>query len=179
MRAAFHSKTLVNLLKPNMPVAHTLHVPSGDVQPIWDVAQRYRDAGQSVVLVAGERYGMGSSRDWAAKGQRLLGIRSVLAVSFERIHRSNLIGMGILPLLMPAGVTPQILAIQAGDQIEITADVAMVNPRASIQVRVHRADGRVEAFQARAAVETQLEVELLRDGGVIPSILQKTIRAHR
>jgi aconitate hydratase len=179
MRAAFHSKTLMNLLKPNMPVAHTLHVPSGDVQPIWDVAQRYRDAGQSVVLVAGERYGMGSSRDWAAKGQRLLGIRSVLAVSFERIHRSNLIGMGILPLLMPAGVTPQTLAMQAGDQIEITADVAMVSPRASIQVRVLRADGRVEAFQTRAAVETQLEVELLRDGGVIPSILQKTIRAHR
>ena len=179
MRAAFHSKTLVNLLKPNMPVAHTLHVPSGDVQPIWNVAQRYRDAGQSVVLVAGERYGMGSSRDWAAKGQRLLGIRAVLAVSFERIHRSNLIGMGILPLLMPAGVTPQTLAIQAGDQVEITADVAMVNPRASIQVRVLRADGRVEEFQARAAVETQLEVELLRDGGVIPSILQKTIRAHR
>ena len=178
MRAAFHSKTLVNLLKPNMPVAHTLHVPSGDVQPIWDVAQRYRDAGQSVVLVAGERYGMGSSRDWAAKGQRLLGIRSVLAVSFERIHRSNLIGMGILPLLMPAGVTPQTLAIQAGDQIEIAADAAMIKPRASIQVRVHRAEGRVEVFHARAAVETQLEVELLRDGGVIPSILQKTIRAH-
>lgn len=179
MRAAFHSKTLVNLLKPNMPVAHTLHVPSGDVQPIWDVAQRYRDAGQSVVLVAGERYGMGSSRDWAAKGQRLLGIRSVLAVSFERIHRSNLIGMGILPLLMPVGVTPQTLAIQAGDQIEIAADVALVKPRASIEVRVHRADGCIETFQARAAVETQLEVELLRDGGVIPSILQKTIRAHR
>lgn len=178
MRAAFHSKTLVNLLKPNMPVAHTLHVPSGDVQPIWDVAQRYRDAGQSVVLVAGERYGMGSSRDWAAKGQRLLGIRSVLAVSFERIHRSNLIGMGILPLLMPVGVTPQTLAIQAGDQIEISADVAQVKPRSSIEVRVHRADGRIETFQARAAVETQLEVELLRDGGVIPSILQKTIRAH-
>jgi aconitate hydratase len=178
MRAAFHSKTLVNLLKPNMPVAHTLHVPSGDVQPIWDVAQRYRDAGQSVVLVAGERYGMGSSRDWAAKGQRLLGIRSVLAVSFERIHRSNLIGMGILPLLMPEAVTPQTLALQAGDQIEIVAEATMVKPRASIQVRVHRADGRVEAFHARAAVETQLEVELLRDGGVIPSILQKTIRAH-
>lgn len=178
MRAAFHSKTLVNLLKPNMPVAHTLHVPSGDVQPIWDVAQRYRDAGLSVVLVAGERYGMGSSRDWAAKGQRLLGIRSVLAVSFERIHRSNLIGMGILPLLMPVGVTPQTLAIQAGDQIEISADVAQVKPRSSLEVRVHRADGRIETFQARAAVETQLEVELLRDGGVIPSILQKTIRAH-
>lgn len=179
LRAAFHSKTLVNLLKSNMPVAHTLHVPSGDVQPIWDVAKRYRDAGQSVVLVAGERYGMGSSRDWAAKGQRLLGIRSVLAVSFERIHRSNLIGMGILPLLIPSGLTPQNLSIQAGDQIEIAADAALIKPRASILVRVHRTDGRLDEFQARAAVETKLEVELLREGGVIQSILQKIIRSQR
>jgi aconitate hydratase len=103
MRAAFHNKTLRNLLAPGAPVAHTLHVPSGEVQPIWEVAERYRAAGESVVLVAGERYGMGSSRDWAAKGQRLLGIRAVLAMSFERIHRSNLIGMGILPLRLPAG----------------------------------------------------------------------------
>jgi len=179
MRAAFHSKTLVNLLKPNMPVAHTLHIPSGDVQPIWDVAQRYRDAGESVVLLAGERYGMGSSRDWAAKGQRLLGIRVVLAVSFERIHRSNLIGMGILPLWLPQGVTPQTLAIQPGDQIEVEALPQAIQPRTPVTVRVHRANGQVDVLQARAAVETQLEVDLLRDGGVIPAILQKTIRDHR
>jgi aconitate hydratase len=179
MRAAFHSKTLVNLLKPNMPVAHTLHIPSGDVQPIWDVAQRYRDAGESVVLLAGERYGMGSSRDWAAKGQRLLGIRAVLAVSFERIHRSNLIGMGILPLWLPQGVTPQTLAIQPGDQIEVEALPQAIQPRTPVTVRVHRANGQVDVLQARAAVETQLEVDLLRDGGVIPAILQKTIRDHR
>ncbi len=179
MRAAFHSKTLVNLLKPGMPVAHTLHVPSGEVQPIWDVAQRYRDAGQSVVLLAGERYGMGSSRDWAAKGQRLLGIRSVLAVSFERIHRSNLIGMGILPLWLPNGVTPQTLAMQAGDQIEVAAPPELIQPRSPVTVRIHRINGQVDELQARAAVETQLEVDLLRDGGVIPSILQKTIREHR
>ena len=179
MRAAFHSKTLVNLLKPHMPVAHTLHVPSGEVQPIWDVAQRYRDAGESVVLLAGERYGMGSSRDWAAKGQRLLGIRAVLAVSFERIHRSNLIGMGILPLWLPEGVTPQTLVIQAGDQIEVDAPAEAIQPRTQVTVRVYRANGQVDVLQARAAVETQLEVDLLRDGGVIPSILQKTIRDHQ
>jgi aconitate hydratase len=179
MRAAFHSKTLVNLLKPNMPIAHTLHVPSGDVQPIWDVAQRYREAGQSVVLLAGERYGMGSSRDWAAKGQRLLGIRAVWAVSFERIHRSNLIGMGILPLLMPAGISPQNLLIQAGDQIEVAANIDTIQPRATVSVKVHRLNGLTESFEARLAVETQLEVELLCAGGVIPSILQKTIRANR
>lgn len=179
MRAAFYSKTLINLLKPNMPIAHTLHVPSGDVQPIWDVAQRYRDAGQSVVLVAGERYGMGSSRDWAAKGQRLLGIRAVWAVSFERIHRSNLIGMGILPLLMTNGVSPQNLLLQAGDEIEVLATANAIQPRANISVMVHRLNGRTESFEARLAVETQLEVELLRAGGVIPSILQKIIRAHQ
>ena len=179
LRAAFHSKSLVNLLKPSMPVAHTLHVPSGDVQPIWDVAQRYRDAGKPVVLIAGERYGMGSSRDWAAKGQRLLGIRCVLAASFERIHRSNLIGMGILPLMMPSGVTPQTLAIQSGDQIEIKADLFVIKPRGSILVYIHRKDGRVEELKASVGVETHMEVELLRYGGVIPSILQKIIRAHQ
>jgi aconitate hydratase len=153
-------------------------VPSGEVQPIWDVAQRYRDAGQSVVLLAGERYGMGSSRDWAAKGQRLLGIRSVLAVSFERIHRSNLIGMGILPLWLPNGVTPQTLAMQAGDQIEVVAPPELIQPRSPVTVRIHRINGQVDELQARAAVETQLEVDLLRDGGVILSILQKTILEH-
>jgi aconitate hydratase len=178
MRAAFHSKTLVNLLRPGMPVAHTLHVPSGDVQPIWDVAARYRESGQSVVLVAGERYGMGSSRDWAAKGQRLLGIRAVLAVSFERIHRSNLIGMGILPLRLPEGVNPQTLNLQPGDQLEVQAMAADMSPRCEVAVQVRRGDGTVTPIAATAAVETQLEVELLQAGGVIPSILQKTIREH-
>jgi len=178
VRAAFHNKTLVNLLKAGMPVAHTLHVPSGDVQPIWDVAQRYRDDGDAVVLVAGERYGTGSSRDWAAKGQRLLGIRAVLAVSFERIHRSNLIGMGILPLRLPTGINPQTLLIQPGDQIEINADPKHLTPRGDVQVRVMRASGLVENLVATAAIETLLEVELLREGGVIPSILHKVIAAH-
>jgi aconitate hydratase len=175
VRAAFHSKTLKNLLKPGIPVAHTLHVPSGEVQPIWEVAQRYKSARQSVVLVAGERYGTGSSRDWAAKGQRLLGIRAVLAMSFERIHRSNLIGMGILPLRLPAGVGPHTLKLQAGDRIEVVATDAALAPRCSIAVRILRLDGTQQALLAIAAVETQLEVELLRSGGVIPLILAKTI----
>ncbi len=179
MRGAFHSKTLVNLLQPGLPLAHTLHVPSGEVLPIWEVADRYRAAGDAVVLVAGERYGTGSSRDWAAKGQRLLGIRAVLAASFERIHRSNLIGMGILPLRLPAGVNPATLKLVPGDRIEIDATADALSPRGAVPVRVRRADGRVEAFDAQASVETRLEVQLLRDGGVIPSILQKTIAAQR
>jgi aconitate hydratase len=175
MRAAFHSKSLVNLLKRDVPVAHTLHVPSGEVLPIWDVAQRYRDEGHPVVVLAGERYGTGSSRDWAAKGQRLLGIRAVLAASFERIHRSNLVGMGILPIRLPKGTTPQALQVVPGDRIEVDAQSETLTPRSTIPIRIIRADGTIEAFEATAAVETQLEVQLLRDGGVIPSILKKTI----
>jgi aconitate hydratase len=175
LRAAFHSRSLVNLLRPNLPMAHTLHVPSGDVQPIWDVAARYRNAGDSVVLVAGERYGTGSSRDWAAKGQRLLGIRAVLASSFERIHRSNLVGMGILPLRLPKGTGPTTMALRPGDRIEIDAKPESMSPRCDVPVRILRADGRIESMIASAAIETQLEVELLRAGGVIPSILKKNI----
>ena len=170
LRAAFYSKSLRNLLLPSAPVGHTLHVPSGEVAPIFSVAQRYRDEGHPVVLVAGERYGTGSSRDWAAKGQRLLGVRAVLAVSFERIHRSNLIGMGILPLRLPSA-----LQVAPGERIEIDARQDSLQPRCLVKVALHRLDGSVEAFEAVAAVETRLETELLRQGGVIPYILQKTI----
>ena len=175
MRAAFYSKSLSNLLCPTAPVGHTLHAPSGRLEPIWEAAAHYAKASRPVVLVAGARFGTGSSRDWAAKGQRLLGIRAVLAVSFERIHRSNLIGMGILPLRLPDGVTPATLQIQPGDRIEIDAEAAALTPRAAIPVRVLRADGGTEPLTATAAVETRLEIRLLRMGGVIPAILSDTI----
>jgi aconitate hydratase len=178
VRAAFFNRTLVNLLKPDAPVAHTLHVPTQEVVPIFEAAQRYRDAGESVVLIAGERYGTGSSRDWAAKGQRLLGIRAVLAVRFERIHRSNLIGMGILPLRLPAGANPVTLQIQPGDTIEVDAVAELLAPRGPVMVRIVRADGSSEAIIATAAVETKLEIELLRSGGVIPLILKKVISSQ-
>ena len=178
MRAAFHSKTLFNQLAPKAPVAHTLHVPSGQIAPIWDVAQRYRDAGEPVVLVAGERYGTGSSRDWAAKGQRLLGIRGVLAASFERIHRSNLIGMGILPLQFAPGDHPSTLNLQPGDRLEVLADPAALQPRCAVAVVIHRAEGSTQQLTATAAVETQLEVRLLKQGGVIPTILREQLATH-
>ncbi|CAB3656396.1 aconitate hydratase AcnA [Achromobacter pestifer] len=176
MRAAFYSKSLKNLLCPEAPVGHTRHAPSGRVEPIWEAAEHYRQEQQPVVLLAGARFGTGSSRDWAAKGQRLLGIRAVLAVSFERIHRSNLIGMGILPLRLPDGVTPDTLRVQSGDRIEIDAPAETLAPRIGVPVRILRADGRVDAWHATAAVETQLEVRLLRMGGVIPAILSDTLR---
>lgn len=179
LRAAFHSKSLVNMLRPGMPVAHTLHVPSGEVMPIWEAAARYRDEKRPVVVVAGERYGTGSSRDWAAKGQRLLGVRAVIASSFERIHRSNLVGMGILPVVLPAHVSSQSLNIQPGDVIEVLAPAETLTPRAVVPVRVLRVDGSVVDIEARAGVETQLEVDLLKAGGVIPTILERTVATKR
>ncbi|WP_291589137.1 aconitate hydratase AcnA [Comamonas sp. UBA7528] len=179
VRGAFHSKTLKNLLAPDVPVAHTVHAPSGQVMPLYDAARRYAAEGDSVVLIAGERYGTGSSRDWAAKGQRLLGIRTVLANSFERIHRSNLIGMGILPLRFPAGVTPMSLNLQLGDRVQVDAPAASISPRCPVTVHILRANGAREQLTATAAVETQLEVDLLRKGGVIPSTLQRMLEQHR
>ncbi|EJE51799.1 aconitase A [Acidovorax sp. CF316] len=178
LRAAFHSKTLVNRLAPGAPVAHTLHAPSGQVLPIWEAAARYREEGHAVVLVAGERYGTGSSRDWAAKGQRLLGIRAVLAMGFERIHRSNLVGMGILPLRFARGVGPDTLALQPGDRIVVDAPAQGLDPRCQVPVEILRANGTRETLVTTAGVETQLEVELLRNGGVIPLILRQTMAAH-
>ncbi|WP_420475742.1 aconitate hydratase AcnA [Noviherbaspirillum sp. ST9] len=176
LRAAFHNKNVVNLLQENLPVAHTLHIPSGKTMPIWAAAERYHSEGDSVVIIAGERYGTGSSRDWAAKGVRLLNVRAVLALSFERIHRSNLIGMGILPVQLPLsyrGLAP----VAAGDRIEVMASVDSLSPRCDIGVRIHRADGGIDTIPCKAAVETRLEVDLLKAGGVIPLILARTVEA--
>jgi aconitate hydratase len=177
VRAAFHSKTLVNRLAPGAPVAHTVHAPSDALMPIWKAAERYRQDGNSVVIVAGERYGTGSSRDWAAKGPRLLGVRAVLALSFERIHRSNLIGMGILPLRLASDSGPDALQLAPGDRIEIDVPAGSLKPRGRVPVRVLRADGTHLQVQATAAVETDFEAALLRAGGVIPSILKRFLPA--
>ncbi|MCX5589706.1 aconitate hydratase AcnA [Alcaligenes endophyticus] len=169
LRAAFHSKTLHNYLAPKAPVAHTLHIPSQTVMPIWQAAQAYQDQQQPLVIVAGERYGTGSSRDWAAKGQRLLGVRAVLLKSVERIHRSNLIGMGILPLVLPADV--DVTAFHEGLMFDI--DARHLSQRGAIPVSVYEGHEQRMTFTATAAVETQMEIELLKCGGVIPAILRQ------
>ena len=175
VRGVFTNKAVVNLLDRSLPPGQTIHRLSGERLPLYDAARRYEQEGTSVVIVAGERYGMGSSRDWAAKGVALLNVRAVLAVGFERIHRSNLIGMGVLPIKLPPGITPEGLAPRVDDRIEIAAPEADFCPRLSIPVRVVRADGSVLIFTATAAVETSLEVAQLRTGGIIPYILRRAM----
>ncbi|KAA0700222.1 aconitate hydratase AcnA [Neorhizobium sp. P12A] len=176
VRGLFTNRTVRNNLGDAIPPGETIHSPSGDLLPLYKVANRYAEEGQSVVIVAGERYGMGSSRDWAAKGVSLLGARAVLALSFERIHRSNLIGMGILPMRLPAKFGPEALNLRAGDTVLIDAGIERLSPRCPIPVIVRRADGTTLSFVATAAVETGAEVETLRAGGILPLILQKLMQ---
>ncbi|MFD2816422.1 hypothetical protein ACFSYD_21670 [Paracoccus aerius] len=172
LRGLFTNRAVRNLLAPGIPPGSTI-LPDGQIMPLWQAADLYRAEGMPVVIVAGERYGMGSSRDWAAKGAALLGTRAVLAAGFERIHRANLIGMGIVPLRLPAGVTPQSLALTANDRIDIDLDPALLSPRTQVRVTLRRAFGAVEVFEAQAAIETQLEVETLAMGGLMPLILDR------
>ena len=173
LRGLFTNPNVRNLLGEAIPAGSTIHAPSGDVLPLWQAARRYAEAGEPLVLIAGERYGTGSSRDWAAKGAALLGVRAVLAASFERIHRSNLVNMGLLPLALPANRHPERLALRPGDRIEIDAEAGALAPHARIAVAILRADGGIERFTAQAEVETEMEVEALRAGGIIPLILQR------
>lgn len=171
LRGLFTNSAVRNLLRADIPAGSTVHVPSGDVLPLWRAAQRYAEEEVPVIVIAGERYGMGSSRDWAAKGQYLLGVRAVLAAGFERIHRSNLCNMGILPLVLPPGVNAASLCLAPGDRIEVDMPVEELAPSATCTVGAHYRNGRVRRFTARAAVETLAEVAALRAGGLLPLML--------
>jgi aconitate hydratase len=173
LRGLYTNRSIKNLLDTNLPPGTTIHAGSGAVLPLWLAAQLYSDENVPVVVVAGERYGTGSSRDWAAKGVWLLGARAVLAQSFERIHRSNLIGMGILPVRLPPDFSP--LALNVEDWIEVNADASRLSPRAGIKIVVHRRDGSAAVIDAMAEIETSLEVDLLKTGGVLPFILRSRI----
>ncbi len=178
IRGLFTNKTVRNLLG-DVPPGSTIHSPSGAVMSLWDAAQRYQDEERSVVIVAGERYGMGSSRDWAAKGAALLGVRAVLATSFERIHRWNLIGMGVLPLRLPEGFRPDELALAPSDLLTIIAEPDAISPRCPVEVRLERRSGETLTFSASAAIETNAEVNILRAGGILPMILARVMADDR
>ena len=174
-RGLFTNRALSNLLAPELMGGQTIHVPSGETIAAWRAAERYQEEGIPLILWAGERYGTGSSRDWAAKGLALLGVRAVLAVSFERIHRSNLVGIGILPVRIPSELNPERLKIVPGDRVEVDADPARLAPQVRVPMRLVRADGVVTCFEAIAEVETSLEADLLRHGGMIPYILRRVV----
>jgi aconitate hydratase len=144
----------------------------GQVMPIYDVAMKFKAAGVPMVIVAGKEYGTGSSRDWAAKGTNLLGVRAVIVESFERIHRSNLVGMGVLPLQFADGVTRQTLGL-TGDESFTIRNVAGLRPRQDVEVELTRADGSKETFLTRCRIDTVNELEYFLNGGILHYVLRK------
>jgi aconitate hydratase len=150
----------------------TRHMPSGEQMPIFDAAMRYQDEGVPLVVVGGKEYGTGSSRDWAAKGTRLLGIRVVLVESFERIHRSNLVGMGVLPLQFLDGQSAASLGLDGTETFSVAID-DKVEPRQKIEVTAVKADGTKVQFDTRCRIDTPVEVDYYRNGGILHTVLRK------
>jgi aconitate hydratase len=178
MRGTFANIRLRNLLAPGTEGGVTIHHPSGEQMPIYDAAMRYAEEGIELVVLAGKEYGSGSSRDWAAKGTKLLGVRAVLAQSFERIHRSNLVGMGVLPLHFPEGESAQSLGLTGEEVFAIDGIATAVEGVAGggagveVDVRAERDDGETIGFAARVRIDTPREAEYFRHGGILQYVLR-------
>ena len=171
MRGTFGNVRLRNALAPKREGDWTRHFPSGEDMRIFDAAERYRGAGTPLVVIAGKEYGTGSSRDWAAKGTVLLGIKAVLAESFERIHRSNLVGMGVLPLQFKRGESCATHGLDGTETYDVLGVTTLV-PRGELTVRVRRDDGGETCFEVIARVDSPMDIEYLRHGGILQMVLR-------
>ncbi len=176
MRGTFANIRIKNEMVPGVEGGISKHYPSGDVAPIYDVAMRYKAEGVPLVVFGGKEYGMGSSRDWAAKGTFLLGIKAVIAESFERIHRSNLVGMGVLPLVFREGETRQTLGLR-GDELVDILGIEELRPRMELELAITRADGTTVRTGVVCRVDTADEVEYYRNGGILHYVLRGMARA--
>jgi aconitate hydratase len=176
VRGTFANIRLRNLLVPGTEGGWTVHLPDGERLTIYDASVKYRAEGVPLVVIAGKEYGSGSSRDWAAKGPQLLGVRAVMAQSYERIHRSNLIGMGILPLQFRAGETPQTLGLTGFETYTIEGIADGVAPGKPVTVRARRDDGTERVFTAITRIETPDEVAYYRHGGILPYVLRQLLK---
>jgi aconitate hydratase len=174
VRGTFANIRLRNQLAPGTEGGWTLYLPGGEKMSIYDAAVKYREAGVPLVVIAGKEYGSGSSRDWAAKGTRLLGARAVIAESYERIHRSNLIGMGVLPLEFQRGETRESLGL-TGHEVFSVEGVVSLAPGSAITVRAKSPDGREKRFTATARVDTPEEVSYYKHGGILQYVLRQML----
>jgi aconitate hydratase len=175
MRGTFANVRLRNELAPGTEGPWTTHLPSGEVMAVFDAALRYREEGVPLLVVAGKEYGSGSSRDWAAKGPALLGIRAVLAESFERIHRSNLVGMGVLPLQFAEGQSAASLGLSGRETFTIGGLASGIEPRQEVTVRARRNDGSEISFPATVRIDMPAEVDYYRHGGILQMVLRQML----
>ena len=176
-RGTFANVRIKNLMVPGVEGGFTRFQPDGTRMTIYEAALRYREQGTPLIVLAGQEYGTGSSRDWAAKGTQLLGVRAVVARSFERIHRSNLVGMGVLPCQFPEGAGADSLHLDGTEIYDLLGIEPEIQPRQQIDLVVHRPDGRTETIPVTVRIDTPVEVEYYRHQGILPYVLSGLLKA--
>jgi aconitate hydratase len=178
MRGTFGNVRIKNVLVPEKEGNWTVHFPSGEIMSIYDAAMKYIADKTPLVLLVGKEYGTGSSRDWAAKGTTLLGVRAVIAESYERIHRSNLVGMGVLPLGYPAGVTRATLGLTGRETFSISGIARGLLPGGTVKVKAVAEDGKTTEFDAVVRLNSPVELEYLQHGGILPRVLRMFLKGE-
>jgi aconitate hydratase len=177
MRGAFANIRIKNLMVPGTEGGITIHQPSGEQTSIFEAAMRYKNDGVSTVVFGGDEYGQGSSRDTAAKGPLLLGIKAVIVRAFERIHRANLVFMGVLPLQFKPGTTAQTLKLDGSEIIDITGIEKGITPMQDVTMTITRKDGKKEAVPLTLRIDTPIEVDYYQHGGILPYVLRELLAA--
>ena len=173
MRGTFANIRIKNQMLPGVEGGVTKYIPTGETMAIWDAAERYMKDGTPLIVLAGKEYGTGSSRDWAAKGVLLQGVRAVIAESFERIHRSNLVGMGVLPLQFKPGESAKSLGLTGYESYEILGLSDDLKPGQTYTVRATSDDGKVTEFEVISRIDTPVEANYYRNGGILQTVLRK------
>ncbi len=176
-RGTFANVRIKNLMVPGVEGGVTIHQPDGEQMSIFDAATRYQAADIPLIVIAGQEYGTGSSRDWAAKGTRLLGVKAVIAQSFERIHRSNLVGMGVLPCQFKDGDSAASLGLDGSETFDLTG-LSQLSPQMDATLVVHRTDGSSQEVVVTVRIDTPIEVEYFLHGGILPYVLRQLVSAN-
>jgi aconitate hydratase len=173
VRGTFANIRIRNAMVPGVEGGVTKYLPTGETMSIYDASIKYQATKTPLVVLAGAEYGTGSSRDWAAKGTLLLGIHAVIAVSYERIHRSNLVGMGVLPLQFLPGENVSTLGLTGEESFDIPGLSESLTPRSQVEVVVTKPDGTKKIFNAMVRIDTPVEIDYYRNGGILPTVLRK------
>jgi aconitate hydratase len=172
-RGTFGNIRLKNRLVPGVEGWFTRHLPDGEEMSIWEASEKYQQEGVPLIVLGGKEYGTGSSRDWAAKGPRILGVKAVIVESFERIHRSNLIGMGILPLQFADGASVESLGLTGEEVFDIAGISGELTPRQRFEVKATAPDGSVKTFGVISRIDTPIEVDYYKHDGILPYVLRQ------
>jgi aconitate hydratase len=175
VRGTFANVRIKNLMVPGVEGGVTIHQPDGERMSIYDAAMKYQTEQVPLVIMAGQEYGTGSSRDWAAKGTRLLGVKAVIAQSFERIHRSNLVGMGVLPCQFKNETSAASLGLDGTETFDLIGVEQGIKPRQDVTLVIKRPNGSSEEIAITLRIDTSIEIDYYRHGGILPYVLRQLL----